>query len=59
MSKARYLDFIIGDVFVNKTLKEVREILDGLLENYSLLTFHNEPCQESESIHESLSAAEP
>jgi hypothetical protein len=41
MSKARYLDFIIGDVFVNKTLKEVRDILDGLLENYSLLTFHN------------------
>jgi hypothetical protein len=39
-------------------LEEVREILEGLLENSSLLTFHNEPRQESESIHESLSVAE-
>jgi hypothetical protein len=53
------LDIITGGSFEDKTTKERREILDGLLENSSLLTCHNEPHQELESIHESLSAAEP
>jgi hypothetical protein len=59
MGDALRLDAIAGGVFANKTSEEGIEILDSLLENSSLLTSHNEPHQESESIHESLSIAEP
>jgi hypothetical protein len=54
-----HLDAIAGGALTKKTSKEGREILDSLLENSFLLTGHNEPRQESKSIHESLSTAEP
>jgi hypothetical protein len=59
MDAAQDLDITAGGSFAQKTLVEGRAILDILLENSSLLTYRNKPRQESESIHESLSSAEP
>jgi hypothetical protein len=63
---AFYLSLDMGDTSrrhrwrcAHKENFEGREILDSLLENSFLLTGHNEPRQESKSIHESLSTAEP
>jgi hypothetical protein len=58
MDVTQDLDIVAGGSFAYKTLVEGRAILNSLLENYSLPTDHNEPHQESDSIHESLSIAE-
>jgi hypothetical protein len=59
MDAAQDLDIAAGGLFAHKTLVEGREILDSFLENSFFPTDHNEPHQESDSIHEILSIAEP
>jgi hypothetical protein len=59
MDTAQDLDITAGGSFARKTLVEGRAILDSFLGNSFFPTSHNEPCQKSESIHESLSTAEP
>jgi hypothetical protein len=44
MDAAQDLDIVVGGSFAHKTLAG-REILDSLLENSSLLTYHNKPRQ--------------
>jgi hypothetical protein len=59
MDAAQDLDITAGGSFAHKTLVEGRAIQDSFLENYLFPNGHNEPRQKSESIHESLSTAEP
>jgi hypothetical protein len=54
MESAREHDLLAGGSFEHQSLMERREILEFFLEAYSPHTNHNEPHQESESIHESL-----
>jgi hypothetical protein len=54
MDAAQDLDITAGGLFAHKTLVEGRAIQDSLLEKSLFPTDHNEPLQESDSIHESL-----
>jgi hypothetical protein len=59
MDAAQGLDIVVGGSFAHKALVEGRVILDNFLENPFFPTDHNEPHQELDSIHESLSIVEP
>jgi hypothetical protein len=59
MDAGQDLNITAGGSFARKTLVEGTGILDNLLEKSFFPTDHNVPHQESESIHESLSTAEP
>jgi hypothetical protein len=59
MDAGQDLNIAAGGSFARKTLVEGTGIIDNLLENSFFPTDHNVPHRESESIHESLSTAEP
>jgi hypothetical protein len=48
------LDLLARGLFKHHSPMEIREILEFFLEASSSHTNHNEPHQESESIHDSL-----